>query len=254
VAGVADDWNPTPHFYDLTGTYLGGTEQIYLPFTRAIDQKLPTEGGIGCLKRLPGSGWQAILHSECIWIEVWVELPTPAAERAYLVFLRNYADAQRASGRFDWPARVALRSVQQWLADNHVVSRNVRMLVFISLAFLLACVLNTVALMLARFTSGRATFSIRRAMGANRGAIFRQCLVEAASIGLAGGALGLGLTLLGLMTARGLFLSADLGLTRLDGGDVAIAELLSVGATLVAGLYPGWRAAREQPAWNLKMQ
>lgn len=254
VAGVADDWNPTPHFYDLTGTYLGGTEQIYLPFTRAIDQQLSTEGGIGCLQRPAGNGWQGIVHSECIWIELWAELPTPAAERAYLAFVRNYADEQRASGRFNWPARVALRNVQQWLAANHVVSRNVRMLVLIAFAFLLACVLNAVALMLTKFMSNRAAVSIRRALGANRGAVFEQCLVEAGAIGLAGGALGLGLTVLGLLTARGLFSSADLGLTRLDGSDVALAELLSVAAALLAGLYPGWRTARVQPAWHLKMQ
>ncbi|HEX4023914.1 MAG TPA: ABC transporter permease [Steroidobacteraceae bacterium] len=254
VVGVADDWNPTPHFYDLTGTYLGGTEQIYLPFTRAIDQQLSTEAGIGCLQRAPGNGWQAILHSECIWIELWTELPNPIAESAYRTFLHNYADEQRASGRFSWPARVALRNVQQWLASNHVVSSNIRMLVLIAAAFLLACVLNAVALMLAKFMSNRSAVSIRRAMGANRGAIFKQCLVEAGIIGVAGGALGLGLTLLGLLIAKGLFSGADVGLTRLDGSGVAMAELLSVGATLLAGLYPGWRTARVQPAWHLKVQ
>ena len=32
----------------------------------------------------------------------------------------------------------------------------------------------------------------------------------------------------------------------------ALAILLAVGATLLAGLYPTWRAARVQPAWQLK--
>ena len=44
------------------------------------------------------------------------------------------------------------------------------------------------------------------------------------------------------------------GLTRLDGGDVVIAVLLSVGATLLAGLYPAWRATQVQPALRLKVQ
>jgi len=30
--------------------------------------------------------------------------------------------------------------------------------------------------------------------------------------------------------------------------------LLGVGATVVAGLYPTWRAAHVQPAWQLKAQ
>jgi putative ABC transport system permease protein len=42
--------------------------------------------------------------------------------------------------------------------------------------------------------------------------------------------------------------------THLDTADVAIAVLLSVGATLLAGVYPTWRAARVQPAWQLKAQ
>jgi putative ABC transport system permease protein len=36
--------------------------------------------------------------------------------------------------------------------------------------------------------------------------------------------------------------------------DTAIAVLLAVGATVVAGLYPTWRAAHVQPAWQLKAQ
>ena len=43
---------------------------------------------------------------------------------------------------------------------------------------------------------------VRRALGATRGAIFAQYLVESTTIGLAGGVLGLGLALLGLWAVR----------------------------------------------------
>ena len=43
-------------------------------------------------------------------------------------------------------------------------------------------------------------------------------------------------------------------LAHLDLVDTAIAVLLAVAATLAAGLYPTWRAAQSQPAWQLKVQ
>jgi putative ABC transport system permease protein len=44
------------------------------------------------------------------------------------------------------------------------------------------------------------------------------------------------------------------GLARLDFIDVAAAVVLGVMATVVAGLYPTWRAAHVQPVWQLKAQ
>ncbi len=55
-----------------------------------------------------------------------------------------------------------------------------------------------VGLMLARFMWRAPEIGVRRALGASRGAIYRQFLTEAAAIGLAGGVLGLLLTALGM--------------------------------------------------------
>jgi putative ABC transport system permease protein len=41
-------------------------------------------------------------------------------------------------------------------------------------------------------------------------------------------------------------------LARLDWSLLGITLVLAVGATLLAGLYPTFRAARVQPAWQLK--
>ena len=70
----------------------------------------------------------------------------------------------------------------------------------------------------------------------------------------AGGVVGLGLTALGLLGLRSL-LSEEVGrLTYFSAGDVVIAVVLAVVATTLAGLYPTWRAAQVQPAWQLKAQ
>jgi putative ABC transport system permease protein len=95
---------------------------------------------------------------------------------------------------------------------------------------------------------------VRRALGANRRAIFAQCLIEAAVIGLVGGLLGLALTALGLMGLHALLSDEVNRLTHFSLSDVVIAVTLSVAATTLAGLYPTWRAAQVQPAWQLKAQ
>jgi putative ABC transport system permease protein len=41
-------------------------------------------------------------------------------------------------------------------------------------------------------------------------------------------------------------------LTHLDAIDTAATVALAIVATMLAGLYPTWRAMRVQPAWQLK--
>ena len=43
-------------------------------------------------------------------------------------------------------------------------------------------------------------------------------------------------------------------LTHFSAADITIAIVLAVLATTLAGLYPTWRAAQVQPAWQLKAQ
>jgi putative ABC transport system permease protein len=43
-------------------------------------------------------------------------------------------------------------------------------------------------------------------------------------------------------------------LTHFSLSDITIAVTLAIVATILAGLYPTWRAAQVQPAWQLKAQ
>jgi len=252
IIGVLDDWHPSPRFYDLGGQTFSGTDQLFVPFTRAIDEQMATSGNNNCNGKGPGKGWNGFLHSNCIWIHFWVELPAAGDATSYRTFLDNYAAEQTQTGRFSWPPRVALRNVMQWLSYNHVVPPTVDTLTGVSFALLLVCILNATGLMLAKFMTRTGAVCVRRALGATRPAIFAQCLVEAGVIGLVGGLLGIGLTKLGLVSCRAV-LQGDLSvLTRLHGSDVLIALAVALAATILAGLYPTWRAARVQPASQLK--
>jgi putative ABC transport system permease protein len=94
---------------------------------------------------------------------------------------------------------------------------------------------------------------VRRALGAARGDIFRQCLAEAGAIGLAGGLLGLGFAALGLWLIRQ---QPDdyARLAQMDTATLLLTVALALGASLLAGLLPAWRAMQVPPALQLKSQ
>jgi putative ABC transport system permease protein len=252
IIGVVDKWHPSPRFYDLDWLSFSAVDQIFLPFTRAIDEQLPTDATLNCDESGSGEGWDGLLRSNCIWMRFWVELPSAHEVVRYNTFLRNYAAEQQRTGRFHWPPHVALRNVTQWLSYNHIVPPAVSTLTSVSFAVLLVCVLNAVGLMLSNVMSRAAAVGVHRALGATRREIFAQFMLESGVIGLAGGLVGLAMTELGLVSCRAV-LEGDLAvLARLHGGDVLIAIAVALAATLLAGLYPTWRAMKVRPALQLK--
>jgi putative ABC transport system permease protein len=254
VVGVIDRWQPLPKFYDLTSSKYGEGEQLFIPFTRAVEGQMEVWESNNCAGDTGEPGWAGYLGSECVWLQFWAELPTAADAQRYRAFLNNYAADQQRSGRFHWPPRTHLRNVREWLVHWHAVASEVKILVLVAFSFLFVCLLNAMGLMLAKIMSRAGDIGVRRALGANRSTIFGQCLIEAGVVGLVGGILGLALTALGLAGVRMIVSQATARLTHLSPTDIAIALALAVCATTLAGLYPTWRAARVQPAWQLKAQ
>lgn len=254
VVGVTQHWSPTPKFFDLNNGQFGEAEELYLPMTRAIDAHMFSFGNYNCSGDIGEPGWEGRLRSECVWFQFWAELPSAEAVARYRTFLSNYASEQQHAGRFSWLPRTRLRDVREWMVYQQVVTNSARILLLVSFSFLFVCLLNAMGLMLAKIMGRAPDIGVRRALGANRYAIFAQCLIEAGVIGVAGAVLGLALTVLGLWGLRAL-LSEDVGrLTHFSIADISIAVALSLAAALLAGLYPTWRAAHVQPAWQLKVQ
>jgi putative ABC transport system permease protein len=251
VVGVLKNWLPIPRFYDLQTTPFGESDELLIPFSRAIDRQMTVRGSMSCYGE-SGATFADLLKSNCIWLQFWVELPTQDDVAKYRSYLENYAAEQKKTGRFAWLPRTQLRDVREWLAYRHVVPNEVNILILLSFGFLGVCLLNAAGLLLAKLMSRAGDVGVRRALGASRSAIFAQCLIETAVIGLSGGVLGLLLTGLGLAAARSLVGADFVALMHLDLADIGIAIGLAVTATLVAGLYPTWRAAQVQPAWSLK--
>ena len=257
IVGVLDDWYPHPRIFDHASAWdaFGDPVQIFIPFSRAVDLQKATAGNAICGMARDDPAvpdWSSFLHSECAWVAAWVELSTRADADRYFRYLHNDAAEQQHIGRFDWPPNVRLRSLMQWMEVERVVPKASTLSLMVAFSFLIICLVNVVGLMLARFMRRAAEIGVRRALGASRGAIYRQFLIEAGAIGLAGGLLGLLLTTAG-MAGIGLVFEPQIArLARLNLSLVMLTVLVAVTTTLVAALYPAWRAAQVQPAWQLK--
>jgi putative ABC transport system permease protein len=253
VVGVLDHWPVVPRVYNLHVRPYGQIDELFIPFNRAIKIQRPVIPGIACNEEL-AQGFESLLRSECLWIQLWAELPTATDVAKYRTALNNYAADQQRSGRFHWPPHTQIRDVMQWLQYRHIVPNELGLLVFASFGFLFVCLLNAMALMLARIIGRSQDISVRRALGASKSAIMTQCLVETVFIGLLGAVLGFALTLLGVLIMQAALADDFAALSYLNAKMVGIEVFLAILAALGAGLYPVWRAARTPPALQLKAE
>jgi len=253
VVGVIAHWQPLPRFYDVTTGAFNDVEELFVPFSLLTQEKIGRNGNTNCWKP-SGEGFQAFLNSECVWTQFWVELRSDAEKQDYLTFLNAYVSEQKKLGRFERPVNNRLSDVMQWLENQQVVAQDASLMMVMSLMFLLVCLLNTIGLLLAKFLSKAPQIGLRQALGASRQDLFAQYLTEAGCIGIAGGVLGLVLAWLGLQGIQSLYGDEMKGLAQLDLVMVGLAMLLALVSSLLAGLYPTWRACTVQPSQQLKSQ
>jgi putative ABC transport system permease protein len=253
VTGVMDTWEPMPKFYDINNGPFEAVEEVFFPFSVSIANELSSSGNTSCWKAAEG-GWDGRLASECIWLQLWVELHGESERQDYLAFLDAYAESQKALGRFPRPLNNRLNNVMAWMDDREVVAKDVNVLLGIAFMFLIVCLLNTIGLLLAKVARRAGDISLRRALGASRRAVFSQYIVEAGIIGLCGGLLGVGMTWLGLQGIKGLYGDLDFiaRLVTMDWPIIFAAIVLAIGAALAAALYPTWRACGVHPVSQLK--
>jgi len=253
VVGVIDTWTPQPRYYSLqSGNKFGVSEDLFIPFATAIRHETGHNGGMSCSTRTDG-GFQGILRSECTWLQFWFETGSSADRAQLQTYLDNYAADQRKLGRLQRKAPNALFDVPEWLVHMKVVGKDNKLSAWLAFGFLALCLVNTIGLLLAKFSVRAAEVGIRRALGASRNDIFRQFLTESAVIGLAGGVLGL-LLAFGALALLSMQSNAMAAVARMDLPMLAFTFALSVLAALLAGLLPTWRACQVTPAIQLKSQ
>jgi putative ABC transport system permease protein len=256
VLGVLAEWMPMPKFYDLNNNPYEGAEEIYLPFSLAITGKWGSSGNNSCWKPTEGGDYAAYLASECIWIQMWVELRSASEKDTYMQFLDDYVEEQRSLGRFPRATNNRLSTPAEWMVNREVVDDTVSVLLSLAVLFLVVCLLNTIGLLLAKVMRRTNDISLRRALGASKSALFLQYIIEAGMIGIAGGLAGIGMTWLGLRGIENVFSEYDFiaYLVSMDWTMIMGAVALAIVSALGAALYPTWRACSVSPATTLRIQ
>jgi putative ABC transport system permease protein len=253
VVGVVDKWSPLPRFYQIQGgRQFGRVEEFFIPFSSAIRHEITHSGNMSCSGRRD-PGFENLLKSECTWISFWFETRSSGDRAALQEWLHNYADDQRKLGRLKRNVPPQLFNVPEWLEYNKVVGNDTKLAAWLAFGFLALCLVNTVGLLLAKFSVRASEVGVRRALGASRAEIFQQFLVETAVVGLAGGVLGLGLSF-GALKLIGMSSEQMGAIAHMDATMLAFTFVLSVLSAIVAGLLPTWRACQVTPAIQLKSQ
>ena len=179
---------------------------------------------------------------------------TPESAAAELAVIaqraaKAYPEAERNRGfRFEQAGSVPPRErpfVRMFLAALTVV---------VLLVLCVACA-NVANLALAQASGRRREMAVRRALGATRGQVMRQILVESVGLSLAGGVFGLAFALWATSALSALSVPApvplDLGI-GVDWRTLVYTFFLSVGAGLLFGVAPAAAVSRSNLSSALK--
>jgi putative ABC transport system permease protein len=250
IVGVLARWRPFIKMYDLTQNFTGEPEPIYIPFSLTRPMQIRNFGNSDGWKAV-GPSFEEFLASDVDFIPYWVELPKPADRAAYQQYLDNYVRAEKTKGRFPRPLNNQVTSMYDLMLEMGVVRPALTGMVAMSILFLVICSLNLTGLLLGKFLARAPEISVRRALGATRADIFLQHIAECEIVGVAGGVLGMLLSL-GVLRFIAKLITATTVIS-LDLEMILAAIFLSLVAGLIAGLYPAWRICTLQPAVQLKV-
>jgi lipoprotein-releasing system permease protein len=195
-------------------------------------------------------------HGEASVIEVFIDDPDRIDEMRPLI----EKAAQRPVLLTDW------RQTNRTFFSALEVERNVMFLIL--MLIVLVAALNIISGMIMLVRDKSSAIAILRTMGATQGAIMRVFLITGGAIGvvgtLAGFALGLVITLnvetirefLSRLTSTNLFPPELYFLSQLpaelDWREVATITLTALALSVLATLYPAWKAASLDPVEQLR--
>lgn len=252
VVGVLAPWRPAIRLWEMNRNGHGEPEPFYIPFNHVEPLQILSNGNSSGWKDEEINSFQDRLNSELVWLQYWVELPDQQAVSSYRDWLTAYINDQKKIGRFQRPVNFRLTTAPELIEEFRLTPEGVKAMSVVSLLFLAVCSLNLVGILLGKFLARVPEVSVRRALGASRMQVFWQHVIECELVGLAGGALGILLSL-GVLAILGRYMQNGAAL-RLDGEMLAVSAVLSLVAGAIAGIYPAWRVCSVPPAMQLKVQ
>lgn len=254
VLGVMDNWRLRPRFFSYNGrsALFTNEDEFIVPLSNAIRRETSHAGSMSCSGRRD-PGWQSLLDSECTWFHLWFEMKSAQDRTELQSYLDRYVVDQQKLGRFPRQVPSKLFNVREWLIEKKVIGNDSKISAWLAFGFLLLCLVNTIGLLLAKFSVRASEVGVRRALGASKREIFAQFLIEAAVVGLVGALAGVVLALgaLQLIALQSKMLAA---VAHMDWMMLGLTVVMSVSAAVLAGLLPTWRACQVTPAIQLKLQ
>jgi putative ABC transport system permease protein len=212
--------------------------------------------------------------------DLWVPLPMPidfGTLAAFKSFIRAFGVARLAPGvtpaqaaqrvlavQRQYPVgsklvvndstiRRAVSPLQRSLLPQQRRSALIVLMVSAALVLLIACA-NVINLLLSRAVSRRREMAVRSVLGATRGRIFRQLIVESVILSLAGAVAAVLVARLGLAALNGL-MSPELTAvapTQIDPRVLAFTLAITLVTGLVFGIWPAFGATRGDASETIK--
>ncbi len=214
--------------------------QIYVPFAFTDAQKADTERGrefSDSVARLALGATMAEVKAQC---DLVIQHNIERIGRIGGKQGGQFKDFMQKAG-----FTVTVRSLRTQLAGDH--RRILLLLQFaVALVLLIACA-NIANLLLTRLSARQKELSVRTAMGASRGRIARQLLIEAVVLALGGAIIGVGVALIGqqLIALSGLL--PDWVTLKLDPQVLLFTFVVALVAGLLFGSFPMLSAGMVRP-------
>ncbi|HEY4356615.1 MAG TPA: ABC transporter permease [Acidobacteriaceae bacterium] len=192
---------------------------------------------------LAGFGYQGIAR-----LRPGVSIPQANADitRMLPIWMDSYTNGPKTNPHFyeTWKITPALRPLKQEVIGN-MGSVLWMVMATIGLVMLIACS-NVANLLLVRVEGRQQELALRAALGAGRGRIVREILLESVLLGLMGGVLGVGVAYAGvkLLLAIGPANLPRLAEISLDAYSLLFTLILSVFSGLFFGAIPAWKYSR----------
>lgn len=258
VVGVLAPFRPSYKYYDLTANPMFPPERMFISMGHVRPMEIKPTGtsmGWGPMKK---PGFEGLLASEVIFLQMWAEIAGPKDVSAYQSFLDAYTMDQRRNGRFLRPLDNRVTPLLDYIKERGYPPPEATAMMITAHLFLAACALSLMGLLLSRFLARAAEIGVRRALGAKRLDIFLQHVIECEVVALAGGLAGLALASASLWLVNAWFRTHAVGnrddVFRMDTTMACFAIAASLFAGIIAGVYPAYRVCRIAPASHLKIQ
>lgn len=251
VGVVPDSWNQTPSVYDLYGNPFRAAPNVYIPFFRNKHHGYQVWGNVAGWRDEQIRSREDFLSSELVWIYLWAGFSSAENRSEFDSFLKNYVATQHQLGRFSLFQDYHLQSPEEWLKIYKVVQEDDKLLLWFSFAFLIVCLVNSVVLLLAKFSRHAPEAGIRRALGANKQSIFLQHIAESLMISGLGAIVGLALSAIGLSAIRTMYNNFDV-VAAVNTYTFIYAIILALVAGIISGFLPALKISQTEPARYLK--